>query len=156
MGLRCEFAFEVDAVEARCLAVKGYVAASLMSYAAEAPEEVEMPECAVELAVGEKRVAKLFLLLHKTRYILVAIGVGEVCRTKETAYKIGSLRNLNTVDCLCHNRCFLLSLLVLFCLIRLQRYEDGVYRQRIFCKFGKLYYFCARFTTYNRILFGEL
>ena len=68
----------------------------------------------------------------------------------------GSLRNLNAVDCLCHNRCFLLSLLVLFCLIRLQRYEDGVYRQRIFCKFGKLYYFCARFTTYHRILFGEL
>ena len=75
MGLCLEFACEEYAVQSGCLAIKHHVAALFVGHAAKAPEEVEVPEGAVELAIGDDVIAQLLLLIGQLAYQLVAGAV---------------------------------------------------------------------------------
>lgn len=74
-----------------------------MSYTSEAPEEVKMPEGAVEFAIGKYLKAQRLLLVNYLFYVLLSIAARKIGWTEETAYEVGSLWNLYAFDYFCHN-----------------------------------------------------
>ena len=100
--LRREFTGQEHPVKAGRHAVERDVAAFLVRHAAEAPEEVQVPEGAVELAVGDDVIAQLLLLVCQFAHELVARAVGKVLGAEETAYEVGPLRDLDAFDRLAH------------------------------------------------------